>query len=372
MSIRLSILLSLLALAAAGCEDGRVEFVDSGAPPPGTDGGAPPPGTDAGPPAPTCECGADEVCVEGTCTPLPASCPCPIESYCDVAADRCVAGCLSDGDCSTGRICDADARACRAGCREDGDCGAGQICDATTCRAGCRADGDCGGGEICLGSSCATGCRDDSGCAGGEICEGMSCRAGCTGDAECASSEICIDLRCTTGCRDDGECGSGSICESMSCRSGCRADADCGVDATCMATPMTCATCPADPDEEGDTSVSTRRGGSDDVTRVLCGTSDMDRVRWSYDGSPGYYSISASVRVMGADPSATTTIEMSTSGASETFTLVGDGYTQLYRDEYDYYCFEGRCADIRRTFEATTDSESPVTLEYRFYIGTTR
>src|SRR5262245_16579827 len=51
-----------------------------------------------GPPACT-GCSANQVCVNGVCTDLPNQCPCPLESYCDLATSMCRPGCLADEQC---------------------------------------------------------------------------------------------------------------------------------------------------------------------------------------------------------------------------------------------------------------------------------
>ncbi len=166
--------------------------------------------------------------------PLPEHCPCPIESYCDLRMDRCVAGCLEDEGCAAGRIC--EGRACRDGCRGDDGCAAGSICEGTTCRAGCRADGDCADGAICDGSTCRGGCRRDGDCASGNICEATACRVGCRNDADCGG-ELCDPrtLTCRGGCRSDDACPLGQLCDlaTNSCAIGCASDARCRAGEIC-------------------------------------------------------------------------------------------------------------------------------------------
>ena len=42
-------------------------------------------------------CGANQVCIAGTCQDLPSKCPCPKESYCDIASNTCKRGCVPRG-----------------------------------------------------------------------------------------------------------------------------------------------------------------------------------------------------------------------------------------------------------------------------------
>jgi hypothetical protein len=96
------------------------------------------------------ECPEDKVCTAGTCAPLPAACPCPRESYCDIGGNTCKAGCLEDVHCGGGRICVSATRTCVAGCRKDDDCvGADQYCDLSSAR--CRAP--MGSGVFNLGTA---------------------------------------------------------------------------------------------------------------------------------------------------------------------------------------------------------------------------
>jgi Cys-rich repeat protein len=323
----------------------------------------------------TCECASGQVCVDGSCAAVPESCPCPRESYCDIGADRCVVGCLGDGDCAAGRICIAASRTCTAGCRDDAACGTGRICEGLQCRDGCREDRECGAGRICDLLVCRAGCRSDGDCASGEVCDrgAQTCSAGCTADTDCGAREICESLRCRAGCREDVDCGEGQICRSSACGAGCRSDADCGPSATCRASMSSCASCDGDPDEIGDSTITTSgRSVSESVVRVLCGASDRDTLRWTASVDPGYYRTTMSVEVAGADEGATTTITLAISGHEESHAIVGSGFLSLYDESYDYYCFEGRCAVSTWTLSATTTSESPATIELRVSVRPTR
>ena len=110
----------------------------SGGPGARTDGGGP------GTPGPAkCEggCGDGQVCSEGKCVDLPSTCPCPVESYCDLATNTCKAGCTSHDQCSKGRFCDTAKRTCKDGCRTAIDCAEpanGSVtCNAGTCVTSC-------------------------------------------------------------------------------------------------------------------------------------------------------------------------------------------------------------------------------------------
>ncbi len=151
-------------------------------------------------------CAANEVCVDGACVDIPASCPCPQETFCDLGTNTCRVGCLGDTDCASGRIC--EDRTCRAGCRVDNDCANDDICADNRCRAGCRADADCAANAFCDVDTCAVGCRDNDGCGVGTICN--------------------VNHDCAPGCDTDERCPNGEICDTGACRPGCRAQSDCG------------------------------------------------------------------------------------------------------------------------------------------------
>lgn len=98
-------------------------------------------------------CAADQVCSEGVCIDLPATCPCPVESYCDLASNSCKVGCVTDDECSHGRSCDQATRTCIDGCQTPSDCTAPANADPT-----CTAHGMCGftcrAGYMLSGTSC--------------------------------------------------------------------------------------------------------------------------------------------------------------------------------------------------------------------------
>ena len=209
-------------------------------------------------------CAANQVCVDSACVDVPAGCPCPKETYCDLAVGQCKVGCTNDGECSTGRICNDANRSCHVGCRKDEVCGAGNICDNTLCRPGCRKDGDCGSGKICdaASSTCKAGCRKDADCGGagsicdtanntctkgcrkdadcttaGQICDTAAsmCRPGCRTTATCPSEQVCdtASSKCIAGCDGDARCNAGRICESAMCTDGCRTSASCPLNKYC-------------------------------------------------------------------------------------------------------------------------------------------
>lgn len=266
LSLSASLCLLLLTGGLIGCTDKSDStpsdgvIADSGIMTPSDDAGVTPQ-PDAGGPKDCTACLPNQVCVEGACVSVPASCPCPKETYCDLATTSCKVGCTSDTECSTGRICDTTKRvcftgcrtdaacgsgkicdnlACKVGCRTDAVCSAGNICDNLMCRAGCRTDAACGAGKICNMTTkvCQTGCRKDTDCSGsGQVCDTTTntCRTGCRTNANCAKEQICDTTasKCVAGCDTDTRCNSGRICESSMCVDGCRSSATCALGTYC-------------------------------------------------------------------------------------------------------------------------------------------
>jgi hypothetical protein len=143
-------------------------------------------------------CNSNQVCVNGACTNVPSQCPCPVESYCDLGTSKCVIGCTSNDECSTGRACNTTTRMCLDGCRDDTSCAAGSICDNFVCHAGCRADAACGAGNICDNAVCRAGCRVQSDCATGYVCLNTVCEVGCATTSDCtATGQTCTNNTCT-------------------------------------------------------------------------------------------------------------------------------------------------------------------------------
>jgi hypothetical protein len=320
-------------------------------------------------------CAPAELCSGGACAAL-AECPpggCPLGSICDLATNRCIAGCTADGGCPSVQIC--QARACVTGCRSDAACGAGRICESMSCRLGCRADVECGAGRICDALSCRAGCRDHGACGTDEICDlaALRCVAGCLDDSACDAGEICEGSTCRRGCRADGGCAAGEICEALSCRAGCRDDLDCGADATCVASSLACAACPADPDEARDTMIATSGAtASESRTRVLCGPGDEDTVAWHHSptglGSSFEYEERIAVEISGAEATATTDLALRRGGSAGTWatdSVVGNGAVVLRHVRQTISCGSFGCGGEDWAVDVSTDSETPVTAIVR-------
>ena len=208
------VVLSILLLAACGGDAGQVGLgeVTSG------DGGAPDGGArDGGVVVRSCQgCGANQVCVEGQCTDVPASCPCPKETYCDLSAQSCKIGCTADGDCSSGRIC--DQRMCHAGCRADTDCPSDQYCGSgQTCQIGCRSDTDCpSSADVCSKHACSNNCGT---CNDGDPCTSDVCKRSVCTHPPASDGIACADdgNECTLDACQAGVCKHSATNEGMSC-----------------------------------------------------------------------------------------------------------------------------------------------------------
>lgn len=215
-------------------------------------------GATSGDPPACSDCGADQVCIQHACVDVPTMCPCPVETYCDLAESTCVIGCTKDAECDEGRICDANTRTCFDGCRDDAGCPTpGDICDAMTCRPGCHVDADCATpGDICdattcrpgcyededcpleslcdtVAKECYSGCNDVDDCGDGKICKAGQCQVGCLDISWCEAGEVCKNDVCVAGCVDSDDCGDGEACLDNKCVSGCKVDDECPLGQYC-------------------------------------------------------------------------------------------------------------------------------------------
>jgi hypothetical protein len=216
-----------LVLLLAACGSKEMSTEDAAAPP-AEDTGTHPPGADAtlpaqdrgrpdGPAQCLPACGPKQVCVEGKCTNLPNQCPCPLESYCDLAVNQCVPGCMTDEDCQTGRYCD-DQRKCQNGCQV-GKCGVNEECQLSTRTCECKA-----GHHRCAGvcvledvSSCGPTCQV---CPTDPFGKASCAPSGCT--LSCKSGYKMCQNKCAA-CPTDkvtSSACSGSSCVATQCASG--------------------------------------------------------------------------------------------------------------------------------------------------------
>lgn len=228
---------ALFSLACTGAPAGTVDMSMS----------------DGGGPKSCVSCPADEVCSDGACQQVPSHCPCPKETYCDLASNSCKRGCTDDTNCNVGEVCDSAARSCMAGCRKDASCGAGFICQAQGCVAGCRGNSDCtAAGQRCNPDTnkCIKACRNQADCATGMTCDDLSgqCVPECpAGNAPCADSQACVQMAdmtygCSSYCRGTPckgmywKCSGdskGPDLTKLRCRKACSQPVDCAADESC-------------------------------------------------------------------------------------------------------------------------------------------
>lgn len=160
----------------------------------------------SGDPAGCTGCTAQQICAQGKCQDLPAACPCPLESYCELSTNTCKVGCAAQGQCSSGRYCDLESRTCKTGCLvDDAECGQGKICQAHACVLGCRSDAGCGNASLlCEGGMCVakcTSCPDDGNLCTTDTCVRDKCvHAPVTNGTACAAdtNECTVDS-CQSG-----------------------------------------------------------------------------------------------------------------------------------------------------------------------------
>ncbi len=166
---------------------------------------------------------------------------------CDPASHECV-GCLTDGDCTSGKLC--SQKSCVPGCSNTHGCpDGGGLCDPQSkqCKA-CSSDKDCGGQTPrCDGNSglCVPCLPANDNCPEGDYCTQMNgmwhCATGCKDDADCPGSDggatkpLCCNHLCTDGYVDNASCGTcGNACgQGNTCCEGSCADvtkdlANCG------------------------------------------------------------------------------------------------------------------------------------------------
>jgi hypothetical protein len=153
--------------------------------------------------------------------PLPKSCPCPLDSYCDLATNTCVVGCKSHEHCNKGKYCDPATELCKVGCRTEADCSD----DNNPCT-----DLTCQGGK-CTQVPNSVACADDGNSCTADVCSGGACTHPPANDGKlCGKTLDCSDYRCQGGacvethfkagkaCPDDGdgcttdECDGKGVC----------------------------------------------------------------------------------------------------------------------------------------------------------------
>jgi len=138
-----------------------------------------------------------DLCIEGTCQHLPATCQfeydCPAGTACVNA--QCTAVCHADTDCATGDSCNTSRHFCEPStneCQTTAMCPSGDHCVDGRCLA------DCHGGAACPTSAVATSyCSSDSFCH-----PSWQPAVTCNIDTDCATGRLCLSHVCRTPCPD--------------------------------------------------------------------------------------------------------------------------------------------------------------------------
>ncbi|MGM0578663.1 MAG: hypothetical protein ACQEXJ_23260 [Myxococcota bacterium] len=162
---------------------------------------------------PTGVCGLGEICLEGSCHPVPGE-----------------NGCYADGECAAGQQCEGasfcpcddpdcepEVGTCRwpeGCCNTDSECPGDAVCHQGVCRdvpegAGCWADAHCKAGRVCDGvESCPCGAEGCEASPGFCSLPGMCCLS----DDECGPDGLCVGERCVPAPEED-HCFSGDDCD---------------------------------------------------------------------------------------------------------------------------------------------------------------
>jgi hypothetical protein len=174
-------------------------------------------------------CGASQVCNGTSCVDLPAQCPCPLGSYCDLKSNACVRGCLGNDHCPSNERCDTSVYQCALACKESDECPGHLVCNkrlsdgSYVCPSCIEAHGDMGASCECTGhmADCngdpADGCEtllgtltDCSGC-------GMPATERCVPDNDHdgygVSSPVQIACGCPSGTIDSAALTKGVDCD---------------------------------------------------------------------------------------------------------------------------------------------------------------
>lgn len=144
------------------------------------------------------ECGADGLCLAGSCVSAAAK----------VGAERCYASAdCAGGTCAGAYECTCKDEACLIP-TTTGKCVSGETC--------CVTASDCGAGEICVdGGACvkaptpeSNSCYLDQHCGLGRICEGAVIADTCEGEHVAGQCRTMV-----VDCAGDSECGPGMVCK---------------------------------------------------------------------------------------------------------------------------------------------------------------
>ncbi len=194
--------LGFIGLALISCSSSDAPAGDQTTAPPATEGSAPPATGDSGVrPVDLRQATPDA-------QPLPKTCPCPPDSYCDLSTNTCVLGCREHEHCSPSKYCDQAAQQCKPGCRTVADCkDDGNPCTDLVCSDG-----------TCAHPPNSAPCADDGNACTADVCSGGACTHPPANSGKvCGATKDCSDFRCQGGacvesafkvgtkCPDDGD-----------------------------------------------------------------------------------------------------------------------------------------------------------------------
>lgn len=152
------------------------------------------------------QCGANEQCVQGVCTPSCGG----------------TAACPSGYSCDSNSVCTGNPDACTV---PGGSCGNNGICIEGHCDTKCGLNNTCSNGLVCVNGGCMPAEKPNficnvegqqDACATGSICLRHNCYISCVGNANaCATADqfnVCKSVTTTTGtynvCGSDSNLGS--------------------------------------------------------------------------------------------------------------------------------------------------------------------
>ncbi len=142
---------------------------------------------------------------------LPEPCNCTEFQTCDESTGTCLEPdtCVTNADCTDGRICQGGDCVVAPGCITSADCGDDAYCDLTLQECapeGCTGDSQCPNSLVCTDDGYCGLCSSSAPCPGNQQCLGGTCfdAPTCTTDADCTMGRVCNAGNCEIdSCADD-------------------------------------------------------------------------------------------------------------------------------------------------------------------------
>ncbi|HUB07414.1 MAG TPA: hypothetical protein VMB50_10445 [Myxococcales bacterium] len=199
-------------------------------------------------------CGANQVCVDDQCeSSACVGVTCPSGTLCD-AQGQCPSTSCNGVPCGPGEVCDQDVctqatcvgvvcpagQACADGscyptaCNGE-SCVAGDVCDQGTCTSTVCVGVVCGSGQLCAAGSCYPTSCDGGACLAQEVCDQGACTfAGCVGVQPPAGQQCAYGVDYPTACDGGVECSPGEVCYEGACTELACAGIECPVGSACV------------------------------------------------------------------------------------------------------------------------------------------